>query len=74
MGSNREKSNIEKINALTVNQKSYFEGTNKFFTSFCVNKWWLCTLGQWKYNFLTQKEVKMPFPLEMSGFHHVIFQ
>ena len=30
--------------------------------------------GQWKYNFLTQNDVGIPFPLEMRGFHPAIFQ
>ena len=29
--------------------------------------------GDWKYHFFTLKDVEMPFPLEMSGFHPVFF-
>ena len=28
--------------------------------------------GEWKYQFFTYTEVKMPFPLEMKGFHFSI--
>ena len=28
----------------------------------------------WKYHFSTLKDVEMPFPLEMKGYHQVIFQ